>query len=80
MITAPYIQRCDIDEANLTQCIREQIEISLPHFTKGVPEMKVPSLDPVHLDDIKIDGNGLILKFTDAAMHGLSGAELTDLK
>ncbi|XP_063823320.1 circadian clock-controlled protein daywake-like [Ostrinia nubilalis] len=76
----PYIQRCDIDEANLTDCVREQIVNSLPHFTKGVPELNVPSLDPVKLDDIKIDGNGLLLKFTEAAMHGLSNAELTDLK
>lgn len=75
-----YIQICDIDDANLTQCVREQIEASLPHFTKGVPELNVPSLDPVYLDDIKIDGSGLTLTFTEAAMHGLSNSVLTDLK
>lgn len=42
--------------------------------------MGVPSLDPVHLDDIKINGNGLNLTFTDAAMHGLSDSQLSHLK
>lgn len=74
------MQRCDIDDENLTECIREQIVKSLPHFAKGVPELKVPSIDPVKLDDIKIDGQGLALTFTQAAMHGLTNAELTQFK
>ncbi|KAI5641159.1 hypothetical protein NE865_06628 [Phthorimaea operculella] len=47
---------------------------------KGLNQMGVPSLDPVHLDDIRIDGNGLQLNFTQAAMHGLSNSMLTHLK
>ncbi|KAL4714413.1 hypothetical protein ACJJTC_017708 [Scirpophaga incertulas] len=75
-----YMKMCDIEDKELTACVREQIVASLPHFTKGVPELNVPSTDPVKLDDIKINGNGLNLTFTEAAMHGLSNSELTDLK
>ncbi|XP_013185579.1 circadian clock-controlled protein daywake-like [Amyelois transitella] len=74
-----YIKPCQLDDKNFTKCVKEQIEASLPHFTKGVPELNVPSIDPVKLDDIIIDGNGLTLKFTQAAMHGLSQSQLTDL-
>lgn len=61
-------------------CIKEQIENTLPYFTKGITELGVPSIDPVKLDDIIIDGNGLKLVFTEAEMHGLSTAKLTDFK
>ncbi|CAG9792064.1 unnamed protein product [Diatraea saccharalis] len=76
----PYITACDIDDKNLATCVREQIIASLPKFTKGIPELKVPAIDPINLDDIKIDGNGLTLTFTEAIMEGLSDSVLTDLK
>ncbi|KAM3968236.1 juvenile hormone binding protein brP-2095 [Aphomia sociella] len=75
-----YIKPCHMDDKEISKCIKEQIENSLPYFTKGVPELNVPSIDPVQLNDIKIDGNGLVLTFTKAAMHGLSESKLTDLK
>lgn len=75
----PYIKPCHLNHG-FEKCVKEQIEISLPFFTKGVPELGVPSIDPVHLDDIKIDGNGLKLTFTEAAMYGLSESKLSDLK
>lgn len=53
---------------------------TLPYFTKGIKELDVPPLDPVKLDDIDINGNGLKLSFTDATMNGFSNAVITDLK
>ncbi|CAH0628789.1 unnamed protein product [Chrysodeixis includens] len=75
-----YIEPCNIKSENFTECIKEQIEITLPKFTKGIPEMDVPSIDPVQLSNIEIDGNGLNLSFSKAAMHGLSDSKLTELK
>ncbi|XP_047545596.1 circadian clock-controlled protein daywake-like [Vanessa atalanta] len=75
-----YIQPCDLKEEEFTKCVKQQIEDSLPHFSKGIPELGVPSVDPVNLDDITIDGNGLKLKFNKAQMHGLSHTMLTKLK
>ncbi|XP_037967909.2 circadian clock-controlled protein daywake [Plutella xylostella] len=79
-ITIPdYITPCDVMK-DFDSCVKKQIEISLPHFTKGIPELGVPSIDPVDLDNIKIDGNGLKLLFTEAKMLGLSSAKLSDFK
>lgn len=61
-------------------CVKDKLSTTLPHFTKGIKELGVPPLDPVKLDDIDIDGNGLKLSFTDATMHGLGNAVITDLK
>ncbi|CAG9563507.1 unnamed protein product [Danaus chrysippus] len=72
-----YIHPCSIADPKFSDCVKEQIVECLPHFTKGIPEYGVPSIDPVDLNDIIIDGNGLKLKFTDAQMHGLSKIDLT---
>lgn len=78
-VTADYIQQCDFQD-NFLECLRETIKTTLPHFTKGIKELGVPPLDPVKLDDIDINGNGLKLAFSDATMHGISNAVITDLK
>ncbi|XP_046979016.1 circadian clock-controlled protein daywake-like [Vanessa cardui] len=75
-----YIQPCNLKEDDFAKCVKQQIEESLPNFSKGIPELGVPSVDPVNLDDILIDGNGLKLKFEKAQMHGLSHTKLTKLK
>lgn len=76
----PYINPCQLNTPNFAECVKKQIEITLPKFTKGIPEMDVPSIDPIQLDNINIDGNGLKLTFTQAAMHGISSSKLTDLQ
>ncbi|CAH2234149.1 circadian clock-controlled protein daywake-like [Pararge aegeria] len=75
-----YIHPCNFTDDDFEKCVKEQIEESLPYFAKGIPEYSVPSIDPVDLNDIVIDGNGLKLKFSDTKMHGLAGLKLTDLK
>ncbi|XP_026326629.1 protein takeout-like [Hyposmocoma kahamanoa] len=75
-----YIQRCDLEDKNFVECVKEKISTTLPYFTKGIKELDVPPLDPVKLDDIDINGNGLNLSFTDANMYGISNAVITNLK
>ncbi|XP_045459571.1 circadian clock-controlled protein daywake-like [Melitaea cinxia] len=75
-----YMHQCDLDSKVFQKCVREEIEKSLPHFTKGIPKLGVASIDPVDLDDILIDGNGLKLKFTNAQLHGLSKMKLSDFE
>ncbi|XP_038213455.1 circadian clock-controlled protein daywake-like [Zerene cesonia] len=74
-----YITPCQLSKDSFKNCVREQIEKTLPIFAKGIPELGVPSIDPADLDDIHIDGNGLKLTFTKAKLHGLSDIQLTDL-
>ncbi|CAB3236079.1 unnamed protein product [Arctia plantaginis] len=75
-----YIQPCDLKDSKFSECVKQQIESALDKFTKGIPEMGVPSIDPVELENIYIDGSGLNLSFTEPAMHGLSNSKLTDLQ
>lgn len=79
-VTASYITPCDLNRTDYSVCIKEMITIALPKFTKGIPELGVPSIDPVDLDDINIDGAGLKLTFSNAQMHGLGNSKLSQLK
>jgi hypothetical protein len=81
LIPAPYIKPCNYDDATtFATCVKEQIVESLPYFTKGIPELGVTSLDPVILEDIVIDGNGLKLSLNKGQLHGLSTAVVNELK
>lgn len=75
-----FISPCTLNEKEFSKCLKDQIETALPLFTKGMPELDVPSIDPVHLNNISIDTNGLKLSFADAQMYGLSDSKLTDFK
>ncbi|XP_063374598.1 circadian clock-controlled protein daywake-like [Cydia amplana] len=75
-----YIKQCSYNDAEFASCVKQQVVLSLPQFTKGIPELGVPSIDPIDLDDIIIDGNGLKLSLRKAQMHGLSTVHVTDLK
>ncbi|XP_047522853.1 circadian clock-controlled protein daywake-like [Pieris napi] len=74
-----YITPCELKKSDFKKCVRVQLEKSLPLFAKGIPELGVPTIDPVDLNDIHIDGSGLKLTFTNAKMHGLSKVSLKDL-
>lgn len=75
-----YIKPCEYKTSKFESCVREQIVLSLPLFTKGIENLGVPSIDPVKLDDINIDGNGLKLRFTNAELYGVGKSQITDFK
>ncbi|KAI8440346.1 hypothetical protein MSG28_001683 [Choristoneura fumiferana] len=78
-ILPSYIKPCTLGDG-FANCVKEQMITSLPYFTKGIPELNVPSLDPVNLDDIVIDGNGLKLSLKEAKLHGIADVDVQDLK
>ncbi|KOB67233.1 Juvenile hormone binding protein, partial [Operophtera brumata] len=59
-----YIHPCDLSKDDYADCIKQQISEALPHFTRGIPELGVPSTDPCDLKltaKYKADGKILIL-------------------
>lgn len=79
-IAADYIHPCTITDPELKECVKKEIQENLVLFTKGIPKLGVNSTDPVYLDNINIDGNGLKLEFTNAQMHGLSNSKLNQFE
>jgi len=50
-----YIHVCPHDHKNLSGCIIESIEALRPRLKEGIPELKVPSLEPLPLNNISFD-------------------------
>lgn len=45
---------CKANDPNLGQCIIKSIEQLTPRLKVGIPELEVPGLEPLHLDEIKL--------------------------
>ncbi|XP_061378453.1 protein takeout-like [Danaus plexippus] len=61
-------------------CILSSAKSSLPILAKGIPELGVKSLDPMHIPLIVSNESGLKLKFKNSTMTGLSGCHVDDFK
>jgi len=57
-ISASFIQVCNQTDPHLGACIRKSIISLRPHLLDGIPELNVPSLDPLFVPEIKITQSG----------------------
>ncbi|XP_014245420.1 circadian clock-controlled protein-like [Cimex lectularius] len=53
-----YIHVCKRNDPNLNQCIVNSVQALLPKLKKGIPELDVPALEPLHLPEIVISRGG----------------------
>ncbi|CAG9768272.1 unnamed protein product [Ceutorhynchus assimilis] len=79
----PYIKVCKRDDPNLGPCIIQSIEFLRPKLKEGIPELNVPPLEPLPLDEIKLvsgPGAQIDANITNLIVHGASQFKITDLK
>lgn len=53
-----YIKICNQTDPKLGSCIRKSIISLRPYLIRGIPELDVPSLDPLYVPEIKISQTG----------------------
>ena len=79
-----YIHVCQADDRDLTNCIIRSVNELRPKLKEGIPELDVPALEPLALDEIKlrrgpttaqIDAN-----LTDLRVWGAPSFEILELK
>lgn len=64
-------------------CIRKSAEYILTTHKDGIPELNVPSLDPVAVSEIKIENPGIVnidLILKDGKMIGFSKSKVMNIK
>ncbi|XP_062138698.1 circadian clock-controlled protein daywake-like [Drosophila sulfurigaster albostrigata] len=77
------LQRCQPEDQD---CLIAQVQSYFQHFSQGIPELKVPSLDPLELGVVRAlnnDPSGALsfnLVLTNTSLHLLSKAQLTSIK
>lgn len=52
--SASYIKICYQDDPKLNQCVKESIEALRPKLAEGMPELDVPTLEPLHIPQIEL--------------------------
>ena len=54
MFLASFINLCNQTDPRLGACIRKSIISLRPHLLEGIPDLNIPSLDPLFVPEIKI--------------------------
>lgn len=68
-----FIKICNQTDQKLGSCIRKSIIGMRPHLIRGIPELDVPSLDPLFVPELKIAQNGGIQVAADFKNISISG-------
>lgn len=54
VLSASYIHICKANDKEIAQCITDSVNELRPKLKSGIPELDVPALEPLELDEIKL--------------------------
>ncbi|KOC69860.1 Circadian clock-controlled protein, partial [Habropoda laboriosa] len=80
-VTASFLQICKRNNPNLGECIMNSINNFKPYLKTGLPEYRIPSLEPLELNELLATSGGNIkMKLRNVLVHGSSDFNIRRLK
>ncbi|KAL7294604.1 hypothetical protein TKK_0011910 [Trichogramma kaykai] len=80
-VVPPYIRICGRRNPNLDQCVLESVAQMMPKLQQGIPELDVPSLEPLDVEEIALANlDDFRAVATNVKLRGLSTFEIRYLK
>ncbi|XP_047990837.1 circadian clock-controlled protein daywake-like [Leguminivora glycinivorella] len=76
-LTPDFIHPCPVDNR---ECLIQSTIDAIPFFTKGIPELGVPSLDPFYVDRLAIPLAGLKVAFFNGKVTGFRKAVIENVE
>lgn len=74
--SASYFPRCHIDDPRINDCLLKATETVRPFLIKGVPELKIPPMEPFLLPEATLQQGTEALNFKatlyNTSVYGLS--------
>lgn len=74
--TANYLHICKKSDPHLDECMKTSIDILRPFLVKGIPELDIPSIDPIDIGDLLVSentrSNGIRISARDIKSYGSS--------
>uniref|UniRef100_A0A336MQ09 CSON004043 protein n=1 Tax=Culicoides sonorensis TaxID=179676 RepID=A0A336MQ09_CULSO len=71
-----YINVCHANDPKLNECVKKSILNLRPYLSNGIPELSIPSVDPLEIDQINLEQDSgpinLNSRFDNIKMYGLS--------
>jgi hypothetical protein len=69
-----------MSDENLNECVRSVAQKTLKVFSKGIPDLNVPSMDPAKLDSLQINVPGLKLVYNNTILTGIGDGRIENVK
>lgn len=83
-ITAEYLHICRKSDPNLPECMKKSIETIRPFLVSGIPELDIPSIDPIEIGDLLVSentrSNGIRITAKDIMAYGTSNFIIKNLE
>jgi len=75
-----FIHVCKRNDPNLQSCVRTSIEELMPYLRTGIPELNVPSLEPLFIKElVAAEGSGLKIVTENLKVFGCSNFTIQQL-
>lgn len=75
---------CTRNEPNINECIKHSIEVLRPFLVRGIPEIDIPSIDPIDIGDLLVAehtrSNGIQITAKDIKSYGASSFVIKNLQ
>lgn len=82
--SAPYLHVCHKSDPQLTECMKKSIETLRPYLVRGIPELNIPSIDPINIGDLLVSestqSNGIRITAKNIKSYGSGGFRLRNLE
>ncbi|KAI5694011.1 hypothetical protein M8J75_009407 [Diaphorina citri] len=80
-----YIKPCKRNSSDLNSCVIDIIKSLKPRFHQGLPELKIPILEPLNLPLVTLDSSGSQVvnfkaNFRNMKLHGAKALDVKDVK
>lgn len=76
IVEASYFPRCNIDDPELNRCLLKATETVRPFLVEGVPELRLPPIEPFFLPEAVLEQGTASLNFKatlyNTSVYGLS--------
>ncbi|KAL1450221.1 hypothetical protein WDU94_002664 [Cyamophila willieti] len=80
-----YIKPCKRNDPNVNNCVKELIASLKPRFQQGLPELRIPSLEPLLLPGVVLDSSSSQVvnfkaEFKNMKIYGAKNMDVKDIK
>lgn len=79
-----YFTLCHRGESDFAGCVKRAIEEAKPKLVQGIPELRLPSVDPLKLQQLELqEGQGnfrFTMRLKDASITGFRNCEIRSVK
>lgn len=84
LLSADYVLPCNRNDPHINQCIKKSFNHLRPFLGKGLPELNVPPMEPLFVDELSMDNDAGAVRikalFSDILAKGASNYTIKEVR